>query len=440
MKKLLALLLAGAMLFSLAACGDKTSGGGKLPPAQSGGDGSALSTDFQQHMKTADWFQLGPMCETETGWYFQYNGLLYYIDKESVKTTVLCGKPDCKHADPTCNAWVNTSSLNYNDGKIFFDNSDNDNGVSGLMTLFSMNTDGTSRKDIQALQLQKQGGGWNPCEAIIHRGFVYFNYAGAVYMASVGSDMNKAIKLYGEVKNTTSQTADNGDGIYWKFSAEGDKIYFMGNITQSDKTQKDTLFLYDTNTKEVKQVWQIPDASEVGKWETTGVSLIRTGTNPRGWYIKDGSLYFYLSGNDLWRNNLNGGKNERVSAVSEKIPESGFAIFNDENIFIINDYPEFMESLFDRDKTEADTILMYDYDGNLLKELSLKDLGKYLKSVSNIQMLWASDGKLFMFVYGDTKVSDVDANAQEATNKERLAYIDIETGEISLLDWTGYYG
>ena len=56
-------------------------------------------------MKTADWFKLGPMCETETGWYFQYNGLLYYIDKESVKTTVLCGKPDCKHADPTCNAW-----------------------------------------------------------------------------------------------------------------------------------------------------------------------------------------------------------------------------------------------------------------------------------------------------------------------------------------------
>lgn len=83
---------------------------------------------------------------------------------------------------------------------------------------------------------------------------------------------------------------------------------------------------------------------------------------------------------------------------------------------------------------------MYDYDGNLLKELSLKDLGKHLKSVSNIQMLWASDGKLFLFVYGNTKVSDVEANAQEATNKERLAYIDLETGELSLLDWTGYYG
>ena len=151
-----------------------------------------------------------------------------------------------------------------------------------------------------------------------------------------------------------------------------------------------------TNTKEFKQVWQIPDAAEVGKWETTGVSLIRTGTNPRGWYIKDGSLYFYLSGNDLWRNDLNGGKNECVAAVSKRIPESGFAIFNDDNIFIINDYPDHLESLFDRDKTKADTIFMYDYDGNLLKELSLKDLGKHLKSVSNIQMLWASDGKLFL--------------------------------------------
>ena len=84
-------------------------------------------------------------------------------------------------------------------------------------------------------------------------------------------------------------------------------------------------------------------------------------------YIKDGSLYFYLPGNDLWRNDLNGGKNERVAAVGEKIPESGFAIFNDDNIFIVNDYPDYLESLFDRDKTKADTIFMYDYDGNLLK-------------------------------------------------------------------------
>lgn len=439
MKKLLATLLAGAILFSFAACDNSGTGGGKLPPAGSGCNGSALSTDFQQHMKTADWFQLGPMCETETGWYFQYNGLLYYIDKESVKTTVLCGKPDCKHADPTCNAWVNTSSLNYSDGKVFFDNADNDNGASGLMTLFSMNTDGTSRKDVQALQQQKQHE-WKPCEAIIHRGVVYFNYAGAVYMAPLGSDMSKATKLFGEVKNTEDGVANTGDGIYWKFSAEGDKIYFMGNITQSDRMQKDTLFCYDTQTKEVKQVWQIPDAAEVGKWETTGVSLIRTGTNPRGWYIKDGSLYFYLSGNDLWRNDLNDGKNERVTAVSEKIPESGFAIFNDDNIFIINDYPDYLESVFGRDNTKADTIFMYDYDGNLLKELSLKDLGKHLKSVSNIQMLWASEGKLFMFVYGDTNVSDVAPNAQESTNKERLAYIDLETGALSLLDWTGYYG
>ena len=439
MKKLLVTLLAGAMLFSLAACGDNGTGGGKLPPAQSGGNGSALSTDFQQHMKTADWFKLGPMCETETGWYFQYNGLLYYIDKESVKTTVLCGKPDCKHADPTCNAWVNTSSLNYSDGKVFFDNSDNDNGASGLMTLFSMNTDGTSRKDVQALQQQKQSD-WKPCEAIVHRGVVYFNYAGAVYMAPLGSDVSKATKLYGEVKNKESGTVDNGDGIYWKFSAEGDKIYFMGNINQKDGTQKDTLFCYDTTSKEFKQVWQIPDASEVGKWETTGVSLIRTGTYPCGWYIKDGSLYFYLPGNDLWRNDLNGGKNERVAAVGEKIPESGFAIFNDDNIFIVNDYPDYLESLFDRDKTKADTIFMYDYDGNLLKEFSLKDLEKHLKSVSNIQMLWASEGKLFMFVYGDTKVSDVAPNAQESSNKERLAYIDLDTCAISLLDWTGYYG
>lgn len=245
------------MAFSLAACGDSGTGGGKLPSAQSGGNGSALSTDFQQHMKTADWFQLGPMCETETGWYFQYNYLLYYIDKKSVKTTVLCGKPDCKHADPTCNAWVNTSSLNYSDGKVFFDNSDNDNGASGLMTLFSMNTDGTSRKDVQALQQQKQSD-WKPCEAIVHRGVVYFNYAGAVYMAPLGSDVSKATKLYGEVKNKESGTVDNGDGIYWKFSAEGDKIYFMGNINQRMERKRTPCFATTQPQKNLSRCGKSP--------------------------------------------------------------------------------------------------------------------------------------------------------------------------------------
>lgn len=361
MKKLLAFLLAAVMAFSLAACGDN--GGGKLPPAGSGGNGSALSTDFQQHMKTTDCFMIPAACETETGWYFEYNAQLYYIDKATMKVTIVCGKPDCKHqyeGYAECNAWVNSMSLNYYNGQLYFENGDLEIIPSGITTLMSMDLDGTKHKEVQALQKQKQA--WQYTTApVIHRGNVYFVYAGAVFTAPLGADVKDAVKLYGETSNTTSQTADKGDGTYWKISAEGDKIYFMGNINQKDGTQKDTLFCYDTTSKEFKQVWQIPDASEVGKWETTGVSLIRTGTYPCGWYIKDGSLYFYLPGNDLWRNDLNGGKNERVAAIGEKIPESGFAIFNDENIFIINDYPDYLESLFDRDKTKADTIFMYDW-------------------------------------------------------------------------------
>lgn len=438
MKKLLLFLLAGTMVFSLAACGDNGAGG-ILPPAQSSGDGSAFSTDFQQYMKTMDCFNVGAACETETGWYFQYNGILYYIDKAAMKTTVVCGKPDCKHADFTCNAWINTNTLNYYNGQIYFNNSDLDIVPSGIVTLFSMKTDGTEHKKVQELQSVNQA--WSHSnDSVIYDVNVYFAYAEAIYTAPLGADMSKATKLYGNTKNTESGGVDTGDGIYWKIIVEGDKVYFMGNITQPDKTQKDTLFCYDTKTKEVKQVWQVPDADEVGEWETTGVSIIQTGKLSCGWYIKDEILYFYLSGNDLWRCNLNGGKNERVAAVSEKISESGFAIFNNDNIFIINDYPDNLKTLFKEDTTKADNILVYDYDGKLIKELPLKDLYKQFADISNIQMLWASEGKLFLFVSGDTELYQQAPNAQGATNKERLAYIDIESGAISLLDWTGYYG
>lgn len=439
MKKLLALLLAVTMAFSLAACGENDTGGGGLPPPQSSVDSSTLSTDFQQYMKTTDCTKICGGCETETGWYFQYDAFLYYIDKKTMKTTIVCGKPDCKHTNSACNAWVNTNSLNFYGGKLYFDNADLDITRSGLLTLFSMDIDGSNHKEVQELQQQKQND-WKPCAAVIHRGSIYFNYAGAIYTAPLGTDMSKASKLYGEVKNAVAGV-DTDDGLNWKICADNDKVYFMGNIVQSDKTQKDTLFCYDTNTKEFKQVWQVPDGSEVGKWETTGVSLIQTGKPSCGWYIKDGVLYFYLSGNDLWRNDLNGGKNERVATVSEKVPESGFAIFNNDNIFIINDYPQYMDTLTDEEMTEANTIFVYDYEGSMLKKLPIENLSKEFNSVSNIQMLWAREGKLFLYVYGDTKVSQIGANSQTASSKERMAYIDIESGVLSFIEgWTGSDG
>ena len=106
-KRLISALLAALLTFSLAAC-DKGSGDGdgKVDnPTQTGdgggkGDISATQTgsdDFQKNMHQSNAGNIDLICETETGYYFQYYGVIYtgalfYIDKGTNKATICVWK------------------------------------------------------------------------------------------------------------------------------------------------------------------------------------------------------------------------------------------------------------------------------------------------------------------------------------------------------------
>lgn len=93
-KRFLSVALSVMLTMSLAACGDNNSA--KLPNI-SGGDTSVLGTDFQKNMNQSTSLDISSICETKDGYYFQYNCMVYYVDKETGDSTVLCGKPDCDH-------------------------------------------------------------------------------------------------------------------------------------------------------------------------------------------------------------------------------------------------------------------------------------------------------------------------------------------------------
>ena len=89
-KRIISALLAALLTLTLAAC-DKDSGGGKVdvPATQTGTD------DFQKNLhQTEEMYFL----ETDTGYYVGY-GYLYYLDKETMKMTIVCGKPECDHTE-----------------------------------------------------------------------------------------------------------------------------------------------------------------------------------------------------------------------------------------------------------------------------------------------------------------------------------------------------
>lgn len=64
--------------------------------------------------------------ECRDGYYFLYDSMLYYADKERLDTWVpVCKKPDCKHYmyDDQCAAVISTNDITAKDGRLYFTDS-----------------------------------------------------------------------------------------------------------------------------------------------------------------------------------------------------------------------------------------------------------------------------------------------------------------------------
>lgn len=430
-KRILTAALAVILTLSFAACGNGDNDSVNLPTPGNSGDTSSLSTDFQKNMSQTDAFEIPYLCETEDGYYFQHDTFVYFIDKQTKAATILCAKPDCLHNDNTCNAFINSLSLSYSNNKLYFMNGDrvlengkyNDYG----WRLYSIDVDGTNRTDSQSLEFTP-GGDTSPYKTtpIIHRGNVYFTYKGVVYSVPLGEEIDNATAIWGEESGGSNSAVMVVDpnALQYTLWADGDYMYFMANIKQSNGTYKDTLFAYHTEEKELKQVWQTPDASEVGEWEETGVSVSQ-------WYVTDGYIYFYLSGNDMWRSSLETGKHEKLAQTSDKT-QYGTAVFSDQYMCLMNTAPGNFVDLFGGGAvhTGGNTIYVYGLNGAFVKELSLNDLYKNNSDIELCQPVFCSGNDLYFLVDATTWNDPINGVSSPNTNLI-LCCVDIETGNIT---------
>ena len=284
-KRFVSALLAALLTLTLAAC-DKGGPGVNIPASQSGSD------DFQKNMHQSDYYRLHDVCETESGYYIDYAGTFYYVDKEANQITILCARPDCAHDDWSCNAWLSAGTF-WSDGKrIFYTNStlleENGKLVDHGNRIYAVDLDGTHQTVIQDLEFVPSGSSTH-VDPIFHRGYVYFFYSGVLYKMPLGGDLKKSAEaLWGEEIAKDDRTVFDSIPVGHNFTlwADGDYVYFMVNVQQPGGTYKDTLFTYNTAgsseaEKAVKQVWQTPDADTVGQWTSTGVAVSK-------WYVIGG--------------------------------------------------------------------------------------------------------------------------------------------------------
>ena len=438
-KNLLAALLAALLTLSLAGC--QRTEKLDIPEVQNG------SGDFQKNMHQAQgfgcWFD--EICETDDGFYFDY-GKLYYLDKKTHKATVVCGKPDCDHKNADCNALISAQSLWQYGDKLYYVAEDykveNDRRVDDHgKRVFSVNMDATGRKVVQDLEFEVGGDtSFKVNQPIFHRGSVYFTYSGTLYRAALGADLKDAEEVW--TPEAQEQEYWNGvpvaswnepDYTLW---GDGALMYFMVNTEQPDGVYRDTLFSYDPDAREVKKLWVSPTPDMVGEPEDTGddhfIRLGATADQVDQWYVQDGYIYFFLSGNGLWRCDLDTGEYKKLADTTGEA-DSGTAIFSDKHMWLLNDGPTELSAT----RQGGDTVFVYDLDGTLRKELSLKALTDEV-TVHGYFVLFASGDEVYLLADAgivtegeDIVQGNLVISGDTKETRNILVCLNAETGEIS---------
>lgn len=347
---------------------------------------------FQKNMNVNSPLRLPTACKTEKGYYVQNEGLLYFFDNALGKIIVDCGKPECPHNDVDCNAWINSKMLSYYNGKLYYTNGDAIHN--SYITLCSMNLDGTNHTDVQVIQISEPKWRVNCADPILVNGTIYFMKRDhSVYRVGLGQKLEDAAMLIGSEWENVIETSE------WKFWADGENAYAMNRYMDNNGDEYDTLYLLGDNAANTQRIWS---SSQV-------VNSISADTS---WYIRNGRLYYYASGSEVWNVDLISGNFEKIS-LSGNI-NGGAATFTDENIIILS--------------ADRRTVTVFDYRGDNKADIDLSSIYWTCSDIFDCDLVFADCGNVFLLAYLQTFMSLSSALYQVDWVNVRLREIDTWPG------------
>ena len=378
-------------------------------PVDPGSNSGEVDTSgFQKEMNVQHPFRLRAACKTELGYYLHYDAFLYFLDAATGNVTIVCARPECDHTGDDCNAFLNSGMLSYYQGKLYYKNGDVKSD--SMQTLYSVKPDGTEHTKIQRLQHE-----FVPyCNVlsypVLTNGNLYFLEGGSqIYTVKLGEDISKAVLVFEDDMSHTLESE-------WKFWADGGEVYAMNHILDSTGKYQDILYRLGAAQSETREVWR-----------STEIELSYKNDSISSWYITNGHLYYYFSGNNLWDIELGTGKAEKIISLTDTL-KNGTALFTDSRVLFLDDQPDSRwpgQSIF---REGGKIITVYDYSGNLLGEVSLASLYEKYSNAVACSLVFADGSYVYLLL---------DRGMYMSTSN-LLVQVDWEKGSIyEVTNWPG---
>lgn len=217
------------------------------------------------------------ICGDDDALFFAFgdSSQLWFYDKATGISGLLCLKPECDHSGTDCNAYFNGRELSLYDGKLY-----SLGRIDGGFEIISLNTDGTNRKTVLSLSDDIFGGmisgGVADMRGMFHRG--YFYACGTAHKVVDGIPINHAQAVaYPLGGGKGRMIYDNSELTSIKIQPYGDFLYFVAYSSDAFK-----ILRYSPNTDEVEilysdessilpsRFWVIDDGILIGDNGTDG--------------------------------------------------------------------------------------------------------------------------------------------------------------------------
>jgi hypothetical protein len=330
-----------------------------------------------------------------------------YADLESGFSGPLCGKPECRHSDETCNAYVfanNAEGLSYYDGRIYWVASD----FQGTH-IFSSALDGTDRKTVRDLDRSVFTKPTGNRYVMFHRGYMY--------LCGGTSTISDGVATYGSFIYSVP-IEGNGDGIIiWDNSYSNPEVgvvcfmqpyrtglYFMEKTWNIGKSDSDTLklFYWDAAAQNLETLFEgeVPFA-------------------PNEFWVEENDILFSdVYGGNIYKYDFKSGKIEFLFDFNSDGSLYDLPNFSDDKI---------MSWVLDDDR--AQVIKVTDFSGNTIFTGKL-DIPEYREHGGSFVFCGADSDNLYFYLTIVPDESELNGSYGE------LVAVSLDTGEVRVL-WSG---